>query len=168
MSTKLPPVPQRAPMLDSSSILTAVWADWFKQAFVRIGENFALSNLELATSVNNITTAKIVDSAVSFVKLLASDWTRSLSASGYQKLPSGLYIQWGSTGSLGSASNTTVSFPTSFPSSCFQVMAGITANSGGAVGATGHWGTGNYTASGFDLYNRTSAAYAFNWMAVGK
>ena len=44
----------------------------------------------------------------------------SLSNSGYQKLPSGLIIQWGSLST--SNTNGTVTFPTAFPNACFSVV----------------------------------------------
>ena len=94
-------------------------------------------------------------------------WTKSHSSSGYQKLPSGLIIQWGVTASLSSASTTTITFPKVFPNSCLQVILGIKDNASGSTAATGHFGTGNYTATGFDAYNRTSAANVFNWFSVG-
>lgn len=47
------------------------------------------------------------------------DFVSSLAASGYQKLPSGLIIQWGSA-AIGS--NTTVTFPIAFPTTCLQVV----------------------------------------------
>lgn len=89
------------------------------------------------------------------------------STAGYQQLPSGLYLQWGITASLGSATTTTITFPINFPTACFQVWSGIRNNSAAATSETGQWGTGGYATSGFDLHNRTSAAYVFNWMAVG-
>lgn len=89
------------------------------------------------------------------------------SASGYQALPSGLVLQWGVTGSVSSATTQAVTFPAPFPSTCLQVMAGVRDNSAGSTANTGHWGTGGYATTGFNLFNRTSAAYVFNWLAVG-
>lgn len=88
-------------------------------------------------------------------------------ASGYQALPSGLYLQWGISGTLSSNTTNSITFGTSFPSSCLQVLVGIRNNSAAATSETGHWGTGNYSKTGFDLYNKTSASYVFNWLAIG-
>lgn len=228
MSSRLPPIPFQAPMLDTGGILTAVWKDWFKQAFDRMGGHVAETNEELYTvetarlddlavttaKLDNaavtaaklaaavagdglsggagsalsvavdgstlevasdavrikdlgVATAKIAAGAVSYAKLLSTDWTGSQGASGYQKLPTGLYVQWGVTTSLASGSSTSINFPTAFPTGCLQVIAGIRDNSGIATTATGQWGTGNYSASSFSLYNRTSGALTFNWFAVG-
>lgn len=91
----------------------------------------------------------------------------SIASSGYQRLPSGLIIQWGTSASLGSATTTGITFSKVFPNGCFQVILSIKDNPAGSTAATGHFGSGNYSATGFDLYNRTSASYAFNWLAVG-
>lgn len=114
-----------------------------------------------------ITAAKMAANAVNYATLLSTDWTNSQGANGYQKLPSGLYRQWGSTGSLASGSTTVVSFPISFPTACFQVFPGVISNSAVAITSTGQWGTGSYSVSGFSLFNRTSVSLAFNWFAIG-
>lgn len=110
---------------------------------------------------------RVKDSGIPFVKLLASDWAASGAASGYFKLPSGLYVQWGVTGSYATATTTSVSFPTAFPTACRQVIVGVSGNSASSVAGTGHYGTGNYSTSAFDLYNRTSLTLTFNYIAVG-
>lgn len=46
---------------------------------------------------------------------------QSLSGNGYQKLPGGLIMQWGSIST--SATSGTVTFPTTFPNACFSVVA---------------------------------------------
>lgn len=113
------------------------------------------------------TALSIANEVVNFAKLLSTDWSSSQSTSGYQKLGSGLYVQWGVTGSLASGSSTSINFPTAFPTACFQVISGIRDNSGVAVTTTGQWGTGGYGVSSFSIYNRTSEALTFNWFAVG-
>jgi hypothetical protein len=159
----LPPIPQKAKIQDESGALSRVWSDWFQKLFLRVGGHNASTNLELET----VTASRIASGAVSFVKLLSTDWSSSQATSGYQKLGSGLYIQWGITASLNSATTTSITFPIAFPTACFQVVPGIRNNSAGTTTDTGHFGTGNYSTTAFDLYNRTSAANTFNWMAVG-
>jgi len=55
---------------------------------------------------------------------LPADFTCSKNANGYQKLPTGLIIQWG-RGLTTSDSNGIASFtfPIAFPNACFQVVA---------------------------------------------
>lgn len=131
------------------------------------GSTIEISGDQLKVKDSGITTAKINDGAVSFVKQLSSDWTNSKATSGYAKLPSGIYIQWGVTSSLSTATTTSISLPTSFPTACAQVVVTPQGNSGSSTTATGHYGTGNYSVSAFDLYNRTSISLTFNFLAVG-
>lgn len=56
------------------------------------------------------------------------DFTASLAGNGYQKLPSGLIIQWGLwTGSITGLSYTSISYPISFPNGVFYTNAAIQA-----------------------------------------
>jgi len=50
----------------------------------------------------------------------ANNWAQTLSANGYQKLPSGLIIQWGNF-ALPVGSTTSVSFPLTFPNNVWAV-----------------------------------------------
>jgi hypothetical protein len=49
------------------------------------------------------------------------EFNASLATNGYQKLPSGLIVQWGNTGATDSNGNVTVTFPIAFPNNCFAV-----------------------------------------------
>lgn len=91
----------------------------------------------------------------------------SLAAVGYQKLPSGLIIQWGTCTPTGSA-DAVVTFPVAFPTAAFAVFAAASATSGLA-------GFANYngiTASGVNvgcyLNSGARAAFTASWMALGK
>lgn len=139
MSSPLPPVPHQAPLADDGGIAAPVWADWFKQVAARVGGHLGKTD----------------------------DFLSSHATNGHQRLPGGLVIQWGQTASLASGSSTTITFPTAFKTACLHVLVSIKDNSGAAVTATGQPGTGNYLKTGFDLYNRTSIALTFNWLAVG-
>lgn len=109
----------------------------------------------------------IASGAVSFAKMLSTDWTSSKTTSGYTKLPNGIVIQWGTVTALSLGTNTTAGFPLTFPTACLQVIAGVMNNSIAATTTTGQWGTGAYTTTGFGLYNRTNLNLDFNWIAVG-
>lgn len=138
-SQDLPPVPYQVPMTDDKGIASPVWSDWFKKVFSRVGGNLAKSDA----------------------------WTLNSGLTGYQNLPSGLIIQWGRTSSIASGTNTTITLPVAYQNTTLQVVAGIRDNTAGVTTTTGHFGTGNYTNASFDMLNRTSAAYAFNWFSVG-
>lgn len=139
MAQDIPPVPYQSPMTDQTGFPTAPWSDWFRKLLARVGGN--LGNQD--------------------------GWDNSQAPSGYQKFPSGTIIQWGQIGTISSGTNSSASFPIPFPNACLVVNAGIIGNSAGATTETGHWGTGNYSTSGFTLFNRSSAAYTFNFYAVG-
>lgn len=54
---------------------------------------------------------------------------QSIASSGYQKLPGGLIVQWGSTGAflqstIGNTSET-ILFPVAFPNACLQIAVGL-------------------------------------------
>jgi hypothetical protein len=103
-----------------------------------------------------------------------SDWFRKISpvsertdTGGYVKLPGGMIVQWGFVSSINNGTSGTVTFPTAFPTACLQAWASVRNNSGTTTAATGHWGTGTYTAADFQIHNRTSQIYSFNWIAIG-
>ncbi|EFJ1906850.1 hypothetical protein ABR187_004891, partial [Escherichia coli] len=49
-------------------------------------------------------------------------FTLSVSGTGYQKLPSGFILQWGSIGTLGIAQDVVTHFPIAFPNRCLRVL----------------------------------------------
>lgn len=124
-------------------------------------------NVDGSTLEINTNALRVKDGGIPFAKLLSTDWTSSQAASGYQKLPSGLYMQWGVTTSIASGLNSTITFPTAFPAACFQVLVSITGNGAAPATDTGQAGVSSLTATNFVLNNRTSAAHTFAWFAVG-
>lgn len=88
-------------------------------------------------------------------------------AAGYQKLPSGLIIQWGSaTAGLGATGNTgnAINFSVSFPNICHQVVVSYD-NGGGKVIAGA---AGSFTKTNFLMRcDATSGVYVFRWFAIG-
>lgn len=63
------------------------------------------------------------------LKVALTDFTganQSLTSSGYQKLPSGLIIQWGEyTATMVHTQTYTVAFPIAFPNNCLQVNTSV-------------------------------------------
>jgi hypothetical protein len=88
---------------------------------------------------------------------------QSLGMPGYQKLPSGLIIQWGNSGTVGGNGSAFVSFPIGFPNTCFVVN--ITANSFSTNQA--HDAVSFKATNGFTLQNRSPANCAFDYIAFG-
>lgn len=92
----------------------------------------------------------------------------SISANGYQKLPSGLIIQWGSVMVPNAGSFANVSFPISFTISPYAVV-GIMASNLGATTAALFCQTGSTNVSGFQIcQNIATGSNAAYWIAIGK
>lgn len=91
----------------------------------------------------------------------------SLAANGYQKLPSGLIIQWGISGSVAAGGVVNVTLPITFPNAVLSVTgtpvgASVNSNSGG-VGIAA-------SVSALSIYNwGASIAYTagVRWIAIG-
>ncbi|MES2237610.1 MAG: hypothetical protein V4500_07660 [Pseudomonadota bacterium] len=88
----------------------------------------------------------------------ADAFASSLGINGYQKLPNGLIIQWGTA--TFSAAGSAVLFPIAFPNSIYQVIPG-NANGTGTVVSSGSVSLTGFTATA----TGTSTNY---WFAIGK
>lgn len=97
----------------------------------------------------------------------SSQFQALIGQNGYQKLPSGLTIQWGRVASVGIDSNQAVTLPTAFYVASYSVTltARGTAVSGGAAAYS--LGVANETTSGFTIYNDGANAVGVNWVAIG-
>ncbi|WP_414651202.1 gp53-like domain-containing protein [Escherichia coli] len=96
-----------------------------------------------------------------------SRFASALSSSGYQKLPSGLIIQWGAAvagiGGTGGTGNV-VSFPVAFPRYCAQIITSYDNGSSSIIAGA----AGNQTTTQFLLRcGATGGSYNFRWLAVG-
>lgn len=111
--------------------------------------------------------------SVTLVRQAANSWKQvsgqigfgsSLAASGYQKLPSGLIIQWGLT-TTGSGGSTPVTLPISFNNSIYKIIATVGSTAFGVATFN------NPTASAFslDAWANSGAriAGAVYWLAIG-
>lgn len=87
----------------------------------------------------------------------------SKATNGYQKLPSGLIIQWGEVATL-STTVSTVSFPIAFPTACVHVSVQDRATV--AASAIAH-GVDNFTTTTFDCVASTGAGGSAWWFAIG-
>lgn len=78
MSSTLPPVPYRAPVVDANGMLSPIWSDWFRAVFLRAGGNIAETNDELyeigpgRLQADAVDTASIANGAVTGPKLAAA------------------------------------------------------------------------------------------------
>jgi hypothetical protein len=101
---------------------------------------------------------------------LTDDFVANKSSNGYQKLPNGLIIQWGSTSltptTVGGAVSTTVNFPITFPTYCQSIVCTPRTYLPLMVDAT----VSGSTISNFDLYARrtdNNNPITVNWLAIG-
>ena len=93
----------------------------------------------------------------------------SLTSNGYQKLPSGLVIQWGTATSSGTSSNNlTVTYPTSFATATLQNYGVIAGSPASGTFTVTCGGTTASTASFTTFQNGTIATgISVNWFALG-
>jgi len=125
-----------------------------------VGNTLALAHVAVGNGVNALIAANITDVRVnaSMVSNI-TDFARSSNLAllnGYQKLPGGLILQWG-TGTANASSTTAVVFSFAFPTACINVVcspaAGNTNASLGvqAIGAAS-WQCNNLDTSNRNLY----------------
>ena len=96
--------------------------------------------------------------AISLSSLAA--FASSLSTNGYQKLPSGLIIQWGTTGSIAGGSTVSVTLPISFPNAHLASVA--TCASPPAIATI----TGRTTTT-VDIRSSNGSTTSATWVAIG-
>ena len=102
-------------------------------------------------------------------KLLATtDWinqiyTQSLSGNGWQKLPSGLILQWGYHGYFGEYS--TVYYPIAFPNNTLSVAINTVFDNGSGAAYT--WTAVSFDFSTTVLDVNTSGTQSINYIAIG-
>lgn len=82
-------------------------------------------------------------------------------ANGYTFLPGGLFIQWGTVASIPATSSAVIAFPTNF-TTAYSVVTQKLGGNGANDGAVSALGAGSFT-----LYNNSSVARAYYWIAIG-
>lgn len=132
----------------------------------------ANGGLTLNTSVAN--RATIDGSAINnSIKSLSAGFENSLSSNGYQKLPSGLILQWGTTSTYTTQAAPSATFPTPFTTSCFNVQATWKLVNAGTSTASDTWvQTIKYNTNQvhFQIQNANVdpfSAGSITWFAIG-
>jgi len=87
----------------------------------------------------------------------------SAAAEGYVTLNNGVIIQWGGAGSVANGGATTITFPLSFPTACWKVVACWTVNTSG----THHSAFPTTSQANFTAHNVSGASQGVMYMAVG-
>lgn len=120
----------------------------------------AASDAETAAGV--LTTKAVTPASL---MSLFTGTNRSLATNGYIKLPGGLIIQWGTSGSIASAGSLAITLPVAFPTAH---LCSLAARSSNVAGATGYafWAY-NTSLSQITVYNSTAGAGVAFWLAIG-
>jgi hypothetical protein len=100
--------------------------------------------------------------------LSSNGFTASLSSNGYQKLPSGLIIQWGISNIGYDEDPYLITFPISYPNAAFNVTAvgGYGAAVDGSIGLS----VKSLSSNGFHIFgdpNNEHATGPLYWQAIG-
>lgn len=100
--------------------------------------------------------------AIATMQKFADEFVASVTGNGYQKLPSGLIIQWGGAGVIPGPGGGNITFPVAFPNACFAVFATAAGLPSSPLGIYSITKTG----TGIDYYSASDSANAF-WFAIG-
>lgn len=105
---------------------------------------------------------------VATMACFSQEFGASLSANGYQKLPSGLILQWGTSGSVAPNSSLTVTLPITFPNGMLTLSCNPSNWPSAADSTTGSWSASIVSTSQISINNRTNTnAGTFHWIALG-
>jgi hypothetical protein len=94
-----------------------------------------------------------------------SAFDKSLTADGYQKLPGGLIMQWGTSGSISAIGSITVTLPIAFLSNFASVV--VTAKNNASGSQEANINATQLSLSQFVINNRTQVTQTFSWIAIG-
>ena len=141
------------------------------------GNAATATNATNATNATYATTAgnggvTSVDSATAAVTLSSlAAFARSLGSNGYQKLPGGLILQWGTLSGTGAhGSSYSLTFPIAFPSQCFAVGAtvsqGVTTTTTAIFMPITSLSSTGLTVQ-YGAINGGTYTYDYRWIAVG-
>jgi hypothetical protein len=98
---------------------------------------------------------------------LTASFASTLAGNGYQKLPSGLIIQWGT---VGITTATSVTFPITYPIGPYVILLnqGNNGAAGNATLDTQSWSTSGFTGSAFLAATGAATTRSAAWIAIGK
>lgn len=99
---------------------------------------------------------------------IAYSFRSALVANGYQRLPSGLFVQWGTASASGSA-DITVTFPIAFPTGGLSVVASAynTPTTSSVVAGVGSLTTTAFSLGAFTSNTAARVASGVTWVAIG-
>lgn len=91
---------------------------------------------------------------------------QSLASAGYQKLPGGLIVQWGTTANISHNTSLAVTLPVTFPNACIDVQLTVAGDIG--VTSVGAFSVIN-SAAQITIYHRadSGASAPYRWLVIG-
>lgn len=126
----------------------------------------AVSGTNAIPNGTTATTQAVNDSSTKVATTGFANPANSIGTNGYNELPSGLIIQWG-TNNTNSGNPVTFSFPTQFSTACYSFTATVNQGDGKRSACVG-----GFTTSGATVYtgegNVGNETLTFYWMAIGK
>ena len=134
---------------------------WVIRLFGAVVNPGAADAAQLATEVSKLGADK-----VPFTAFLGAN--QSLASSGYQKLPGGLILQWGTLTTSASA-DSPITFPIAFPTACNNRQVSVR-EGGGAVPRFASIGAHNLTGMSIGSFVSSSTARSpivVDWIAIG-
>ncbi len=110
--------------------LKATLKTYFDTLYVALSGNQTIADIKTFTSSPRVPTPTdgdhVANKSYADLKVALAAFTGAnvnLASNGYQKLPSGLIIQWGTVNAINTNGGyTTASYPIRFPNNCFQVV----------------------------------------------
>ena len=128
----------------------------------------ALENIMTLADMGDYTTnAEMVAYVASQIPII--DFAAVKSTNGYQKLPSGLYIQWGQYASVMAPSRVSITFPIPFPTACLNMTATVVDNP--SINTSMYAEIASFTKTDALVWawgdNPNDRANGFYWFAIG-
>ena len=155
----------------TNSVTTTSHTHAIDQASTSTAGIVQLSTATNSTATNMAATPSAVKAAYDLAvsKADLSDFASLRAGNGYQKLPNGLILQWGSV-SIGVDSAVNITFPIAFPNAVLNAQS--TVNGGGAIGGAAVLSShvGSLSATGMTVAmteNGVPGAKPMYWFAIG-
>lgn len=160
-----------APGAKDGSYLEQDWAndkEGFFQALIAAAGLTPNGSVDTANSSQyytalNTLLANAASGKVSLTAFTGSN--QSLTTNGWQKLPGGLIIQWGTTGTINGGSNATVTLPIAFTTAMLNGVTGGRATVNSTTPT--YYGWEPISVTQFRIYNQSTQSGFTSWLAWG-
>lgn len=103
----------------------------------------------------------------STVNKYSAGFAASVARPGYQKLPSGIIVQWGTTPASSSSAGVATSFPLAFPNTCWTVSIQVSASSNGFMASVETLSSTGFTSSMYSNNTTRAAGVTAYYIAIG-